>query len=258
MTAAHRRHVLEQVRARLKKGEPVRLVSTSLIEAGVDIDFPQVWRQLAGVDSIAQAAGRCNREGRRDSADVFVFRSAEDYRAPADVKQFARVAGEILEEHADPLSLEAVRAYFRQIYWDRGAEALDAARVGGITGIMKSLAEAGNRLDFPFADIAAAFRMIEGGAPLIITGGGWGLPPEEEQRLRHIPHAGSIARALQTYQVQIPPRWRQELLAQSAAEIWRGEEFGEQFVFLVNSDLYDRAAGLRQDELEDLGTNLEF
>src|SRR5690606_21727985 len=64
MHARHRSGVLAEVRQLLKDGEPCRLVSTSLIEAGVDVDFPTVLRAEAGLDSIAQAAGRCNREGR--------------------------------------------------------------------------------------------------------------------------------------------------------------------------------------------------
>ena len=63
MCARHRREVLSGVRADLTMKQPVRLVSTTLIEAGVDVDFPEVWRAVAGLDSVAQAAGRCNREG---------------------------------------------------------------------------------------------------------------------------------------------------------------------------------------------------
>src|SRR5690606_21017912 len=62
MCARHRREVLASLRRDLANGQPVRLVATSLIEAGVDIDFPEVWRAAAGLDSVAQAAGRCNRE----------------------------------------------------------------------------------------------------------------------------------------------------------------------------------------------------
>ncbi|MFD2837537.1 CRISPR-associated endonuclease Cas3'' [Azotobacter vinelandii] len=77
MCARHRSQVLAEVRQRLHDGQPCRLVATSLIEAGVDVDFPTVLRAEAGLDSIAQAAGRCNREGLRalEASEVLVFQA---------------------------------------------------------------------------------------------------------------------------------------------------------------------------------------
>ena len=255
MTAAHRRAVLAQVRRRLdpKNPKPVRLIATSLIEAGVDVDFPVVWREVAGIDSIAQAAGRCNREGRLKRGEVFVFQTDESHRPPADLQQFADIGAEILACHDDPLSLDAVRDYFRRLYWDRD-QALDTVQVGVVTGIMAALEKSGNQFDFPFADIAAAFRLIEDTTlPLIVRGGDWGVPKERFEALRFNPHAGLIARQLQPFQVQVRQRFRSELLNLGAAEIWRGEEFGEQFVLLSNEKLYDDEAGLSHENLEDLG-----
>ena len=77
MYPAHRRAKLEEIRRRLREGLPCRVISTSLIEAGVDVDFPAVFREEAGLDSILQAAGRCNREGKRPVSErsiVTVFR----------------------------------------------------------------------------------------------------------------------------------------------------------------------------------------
>ena len=73
LTAADRLRLVNRVRARLAAGLPCRVVSTSLIEAGVDLDFPEVWRQTAGLDSVVQTAGRCNREGRRPTGRVHLF-----------------------------------------------------------------------------------------------------------------------------------------------------------------------------------------
>lgn len=82
LCAEHRRAVLDKVRARLKGGLACRLISTQCVEAGVDVDFPRVYRALAPLEAIAQAAGRCNREGRMNAkgqlGEVIVFEPEEE------------------------------------------------------------------------------------------------------------------------------------------------------------------------------------
>ena len=248
MCARHRSEVLKDVRLRLKGGEPVLLVATSLVEAGVDIDFPVVWRAEAGLESIVQAAGRCNREGRASVADVFVFEpaEAEGRKPPAEIAQFAAAARGVMRHHNDPLSLEAIKNYFQEVYWIKDGE-LDAK------GILHKLDERGHSLDFPFESIAKEFRMIETDmVPVIVPYRGADSKDDTVARLLSkldwVEHPGWIARDLQPYVVQIPLRARSALLASGAVRIVRKEVFAEQFFVLTNSDLYLKSVGLTWED----------
>ena len=248
MCARHRREVLDDVRFRLKGGTPVRLVATSLVEAGVDIDFPVVWRAEAGLESIVQAAGRCNREGRGPVADVFVFEpaEAEGRKPPPEISQFAAAARGVMRRHNDPLSLEAIKNYFQEVYWIKDGE-LDAK------GILYMLDERRRSFDFPFETIAKEFRMIETDmVPVIVPYRGANDDDDTVDRLLGkldwIERPGRIARDFQPYVVQIPPRARSVLLASGAVRIVRQEIFAEQFVVLTNSDLYLKNVGLTWED----------
>lgn len=208
MCPAHRRHVLAEIRGRLKRGDPVRLVATSLIEAGVDISFPEVWRAMAGVDSIAQAAGRCNREGELlpELGRVVVFVPAEA-KPPRAFEVFQQAARGVLRDHAeDPLSLDAVGAYFRQLWFQKGAEALDAARIRDLPGrgVIAALTDTAHGWRFPFESIAKAFRLIDDVMqPVVVP---WNT--EAEAALRAAAAADSlprdVLRKLRQFTVSIP------------------------------------------------------
>src|SRR5437660_4160602 len=161
MCPLHRRQVLVEIKGRLKEKKPVRLVSTSLIECGVDIDFPEVWRAATGLDSILQAGGRCNRENGPVPGHVVVFVPASEHILQ-DIGTFWQAARPVLRRFADnPNDIEPIRSYFNEVYWQRGRAALDAAKVGGRPGILPAIAERAKDLAFPFASIAEAFEMIE-------------------------------------------------------------------------------------------------
>jgi CRISPR-associated endonuclease/helicase Cas3 len=121
MCPAHRSETLKRIRECLAKRRICRVASTQVIEAGVDVDFPVVYRALAGLDSIAQAAGRCNRNGRLPNLGrTYIFRSehTESERFFADT---AQCAGQILCLYDNPLDLRAVEHYFKLYYWDQSA-----------------------------------------------------------------------------------------------------------------------------------------
>ncbi len=166
MCGAHRTDKLKLIQDRLKKGQNTRVISTQLVEAGVDIDFPVVYRAVAGLDSMAQAAGRCNREGHLDKGEFIIFRAESkppsDLKAPMDLGA-AALAGENLDAL---FSHENFRQFFRALFWTRGEENLDAK------GIAKLL-NTPSKLEYKFRSAAEAFKLIDEGwqRPVIVNYG---------------------------------------------------------------------------------------
>jgi CRISPR-associated endonuclease/helicase Cas3 len=262
MTAAHRQSVLTQVREELAAKRPVRLVSTSLIEAGVDISFEAVWRASAGLDQIVQAAGRCNRNGELGRLGgrltIFAPEAKEGRKTPPELEQNAAAAARVLARGTDPLSPEAVAAYFGELLWCRDDEghwtALDETKVGenGLCGIMRAIEDGKSKLNFPFADIGAAFRMIqETMVPVIVPASIDPVAGVADEVLDSIPHVmgiGGIMQALQRHIVQVPRRARDALIEAGSAVAIARDKYAEQFVRLTNRDLYTADVGLNWDD----------
>jgi CRISPR-associated endonuclease/helicase Cas3 len=153
MCGAHRSEVITKIKQRLRNGEPTRVVSTQLVEAGVDIDFPVVYRALSGLDSIAQAAGRCNREGLLETGEVFVF-IPQSQSPPGLLKQAADIGRCLLGElNSESLPMEFFNKYFKELYWLRG-DKLDAK------GVLMDLAPDGE-LRFSFRTASEKFHIID-------------------------------------------------------------------------------------------------
>ena len=117
MCAEERSDVIAEIKAKLRSGKPIRVISTQLVECGVDIDFPVVFRALAGLDSVAQSAGRCNREEKMKCGMVYLFNPPTN--APSGLlRKGAIVTKELLELHGGTLSLtpELYEEYFRKYY----------------------------------------------------------------------------------------------------------------------------------------------
>lgn len=118
---AHRKYILAEVRERLDNKLPVLCISTQLIEAGVDVDFASVIRFLAGLDSIAQAAGRCNRNGLMETANVYVINPDEEQiDLLTDIKVGRDKAQRVLDEGYDNLlAPDAIQQYFNYYFYER-------------------------------------------------------------------------------------------------------------------------------------------
>lgn len=177
MTPEHRSRILCKIKKRLENHQICRVISTSLIEAGVDIDFPEVWREEAGLDSILQAAGRCNREGkrRREESRVHVFKAeGKTLRMIAQNVSAMQMAVDGTDE---PDSPEIIRAYFATLHRLRN-EQLDAA----------AILEKCGRL--AFRSIAEAFQLIEGDTEAIY------IPTEENAEMIELLRKGFASRGL--------------------------------------------------------------
>lgn len=154
MLPSHRKHTIQVIRDRLEKGKVCRVIATSLVEAGVDIDFPIVFREEAGLDSIIQAAGRCNREGRqsRDDSVVWVFQMEE--KVPEIIARNVAMMKETIEKYREYDDLEAINYYFSSLQMlDVGT--LDTHKI--VQGFEKGL----NGIEMPFQTVSEIFHLIE-------------------------------------------------------------------------------------------------
>lgn len=151
MYPIHRKRILSEIRKQLEKNEKCIVISTSLVEAGIDLDFCTVYRQIAGVDSIVQAAGRCNREGKRsaDESITYVFQLNEREYVPGQRNQM-EVTEMLLEDGKNPEELETIKEYFENLYYIRG-DNLDK----------KDILKAFDGGNFRFADVGESFKLIE-------------------------------------------------------------------------------------------------
>lgn len=250
--AAHRRAILADVRARLRDGLPCRLIATSLVEAGVDLDFPCVWRAEAGLDQIAQAAGRCNREGRRspEASVVTVFRSPE-HGTPREIAQLAGDMSRAAGRHDDLLSLAAIRDYFGEVYWRKG-DALDAGRV------IEAFRMSAYETSFDYRAVGERFRLIESALAPVIVARNRPARQAVDRLDRTDTSAGGVARALQPYVVQVPPRARVLLLANGHVRLADERRFGDQFAVLTTDSLYRNETGLLWEDAEYLGLETQI
>ena len=227
MCPIHRSSTLEKIKNRLKNGLCCRVISTQLIEAGVDIDFPEVYRAEAGIDSIVQSAGRCNREGKKTSANVFVFNSNEEYsKLRGWLALTSEIGNKILREFSDPISIEAVKAYFDQLYDIKGSRSIDQKE------ILTQISERENELAFPFSNISSEFNLIDDSMiSVVIQYDNKAIEIIEKARFHKYP--GSFLKKLQPYSVSIYENEYKSLVEEGVIEVIQ-----DMFSVLKDTDKY--------------------
>lgn len=237
LCGAHRAERIEDIRLRLAANReraqaglpvcPLQVVSTQLIEAGVDVDFPVVFRSLAGLDAIAQAAGRCNREGRLGYGEVHVFAPPEA-SPPGLLLKAEQSTRELFATDTEPaLSPEMFDRYSRLLLakvntWDKA----------DIRGLLLP----GDKLEFRFREAADKFRLIDNdGMPVIVR---WGESPDLIDRLDTGKPDRWLLRKLQRYTVNVHPDCLQRLIGQGEVrEALRG------LYVQANDLIYDETFG---------------
>lgn len=204
MCPEHRNHTLKKIHQRLLNGLECYVISTQIIEAGVDIDFPVVYRSMSGIDSITQAGGRCNRNGTiEEKGEFYLFRS-EHISSEKIFSEQINAASQTLALYENPFSLAAVELYFQLYYWDQQdrwdeKKILDDFQLCGKKKIP---------VNFQFQTVSNKFKIIDDYyESIIIPWGRKGVHLCDQIRYSD-PEAQNrkLLRQLQRFTVQIPKR----------------------------------------------------
>lgn len=253
--AADRKRLLAEIRERLAAGLACQVVSTSLIEAGVDVDFPVVYREEAGLDSIIQTAGRCNREGQHTAAAsmVYVF-STEGGCAPF-LRQNIEAYRVAAKRYPDLTANEAIRGYFKELLKMRGGatgsvtgeyDALDKHRILPLHGC-------GEATPMPFESIAKQFKLIDTPTIPVYIPLADGISDEGAalcDRLERGDVDRMLFRKLGKYAVSVWPKHLEKLRSVGAVlAVGYGRSVEEDCFILRDMRLYSSRLGLRLDDV---------
>lgn len=239
MTPAHRSRVIEVVRKKLEKGEHITVVSTSLVEAGVDLDFNTVFRQLSGLDSILQAGGRCNREGRDDKGYVYVFDIDETYRKGSDLAMRINKTKGLLKKYQDITSYDCIKEYYDGIF-DFNQSRIAENSIAKYNEQSNSFDRQGLMLPYsiPFRSYAMQFEYISADTISIV------IDDPNDQTCHELVETlrkgdMSVRRALQKYSVSVYMNVFKDLYSQGVLN-----DHGTGIFILENQSYYNNETGL--------------
>lgn len=271
LCTVHRHSVFSSMRKRLDNQQPVLCISTQLIEAGVDIDFASVIRFLAGLDSIAQAAGRCNRHGHLSEATVYVINpSHESIEQLVDIKQGKEYTQRVIDEMVDVdlQSQEAITRYFDYYFYNRADEMdykLPAVQLGQDDSLLNLLSHNPNNsivresgrfgmLRHSFKTAAQHFKAIDAPTQAVIVPWGEGKQLITElcglNRYEIARYRNCLKRA-QKFSVNVFPNDWRKLQHQQAIH-----PIGEEAVFYLDKRYYSNEFGLATEAVNKAQTDI--
>lgn len=253
MHAHDRFRTIARIKYRLKNQLPCRVVSTSLVEAGVDLDFPCVYRSMNGLDSIIQAGGRCNREGGEspENSHVIIFKPDASYIIPLEIRNRAAITRSLFKKYRfdqsgsdgenEPLPLhqpQYVKEYFDQLYEMR-KNSMDK------DDVFQRLSES-TVYSIPFRDVGHDFRLIDDASFAVV------IPCEEIEHEIGAVREGNASvhtmRKLSRFSVNIYERTRDKLLSSGVIACLYGDVYE-----LLTEERYSSEQGLLLDEVQGEG-----
>lgn len=238
MTAFDRKNVIDEIKKELYRMEQdypdlqdvpedrrIVVVSTSLIEAGVDLDFFSVFRERSGIDSILQAGGRCNREGKRKNAEVFVF-DREDDTGKRWQDERANITKGILAKYEDISCQESIQEYYKRLFFMKRDEIL--------SGSISSMCSAIDSI--PFKEYGDSFEIVDSKTVSVAAV----RDAKSRELMEQVRYAGmGTPRKLQKYTFSVYQYEFDELFRQHVLE-----DYGSGIWFLTNPDYYDEKLGV--------------
>lgn len=232
MCPQHRLDTFAKIKENLGNKESIYVVSTQLIEAGVDLDFPVVFRAMSGLDSIAQAAGRCNREGKLEGlGNVYVFET--ERKSPrGHLFQAETVGRNCLKSLTDPLHPNSFTSYFEELFWVKGDERLDSKDIEYL------------KKTYQFESISNAFRLISEDTVSILVPYGKGIDLILE--LKKLSQLNpSFLKKMQRFMINVRREHYNELIKTQVVS----QKFGC-ISYLEVESYYDSNVGFRPDSVE--------